>query len=113
MTTRMLAKSEWQSYCDKISKVLKAQQAQIDILGLAIGDQKLIGQWVPFLGIVYDHKDDLLEIALEGLDHMIARPQEISVVEGVEGQLESIEIVGADRLRQIVKLKRAAQLSGP
>lgn len=53
------------------------------------------------------------EIALEGLDHMIARPQEISVVEGVEGQLESIEIVGADRLRQIVKLKRPAQLSGP
>lgn len=113
MTTRMLAKSEWQFYCDKVSKGLKAQQAQIDILGLAMGDQKLVGQWVPFLGIVYDHKDDLLEIALEGLDHMIARPQEISVVEGVDGQLESIEIVGADRLRQIVKLKRPAQLSGP
>ena len=109
MTTRKLSKSEWQAYCDRVSKGLETEQAQIDVMGLGIGDQKLVGQWVSLLGIVYDPKSDLVEIALEGLDHMIARPEAISVVEGVDG-LESIEIVGADQLRQIVKLKRPARL---
>ena len=112
MTTRMLAKSEWQSYCDKISKVLKAQQAQIDILGLAIGDQKLIGQWVPFLGIVYDHKDDLLEIALEGLDHMILKPREVYVDFNVGG-LIGLAVIDSDHVRQIIKLKEPVALPVP
>lgn len=112
MATRTLSRTEWQLYCDRFSKGLKAEQAQVDILGLAIGHQKIAAHWVPLLGIVYDPKSDLVEIALQGLDHIIARPQEISVIEGSEG-LESIEIVGADGLRQIVTLKRPAELAPP
>lgn len=112
MATRTLTKTEWQPYCDRLSKGLKAEQAQVDILGLAIGHQKLVSQWVPLLGIVYDPKGDLVQIALQGLDHIIARPQEISVIEGSEG-LEGIEIIGADGLRQIVTLKRPAELAPP
>tara|TARA_R110002124_G_scaffold114535_54_gene269784 strand:- start:6776 stop:7114 length:339 start_codon:yes stop_codon:yes gene_type:complete len=109
MTTRKLNKDEWQPYCDRVSKGLRMQLAQVDVLGLAVGDQKLVGQWVPLLGIVYDPKDDLLEIALQGLDHMISRPRSISVLEGSQG-LESIEIVGEDNLRQIITLRRPASL---
>jgi hypothetical protein len=37
------------------------------------------------LGITYDPNKDLLETALEGLDHLIAHPREISVEDGPEG----------------------------
>lgn len=105
MTSRTLAKPEWQPYCDRVSKSLEGKQAQVEIVGLAVGDQKLAAEWVPLLGIVYDPKGELVEIALEGLDHLISRPREISVNEGAEG-LESMEIVDAEGLRQIVKLAR-------
>lgn len=88
------------------------QQAQIDVVGLSIGSLKLVDQWIPFLGVVYDHKNDLVEVALEGLDHIIHHPTEISVVEGAGG-VESMQIVGMDGMRQIVKLKRPARLIAP
>jgi hypothetical protein len=103
MTSRTLSKPEWQSYCDRVSKSLEGMQAQVEIVGLAVGNQKLTAKWVPLLGIVYDPKGDLVEIALEGLDHLISGPLEISVNEGPRG-LESMEIIDADQVRQIVKL---------
>ena len=112
MATRTLPKSEWQSYCDRISKTLEGKQAQVEIVGLALGDQKLAAKGVPLLGITYDPKDDLVEIALEGLDHLISRPREVAVNEGAEG-LESMEIVDADQARQIVKLSQPLMLPPP
>lgn len=112
MASRTLSKPEWQSYCNRVSKGLEAEQAQVEVVGLTLGDQKLVAQWVPLFGIVYDPKGDLVEIALEGLDHIIARPREIAVVEGAEG-LESIAILDADQRRQIVRLRRPASLPAP
>ena len=37
--------------------------------------------WLPLIGVTYDPKDGLVEIALEGLDHMIRGPREIYVEE--------------------------------
>jgi hypothetical protein len=55
---------------------------------------------------------DLLEIALEGLDHLIHNPCEISVDASPEG-LTSMEIVDSARQRQIVKLMEPLMLSAP
>jgi len=45
-----------------------------------------------------------MEVTLEGLDHMIAKPREIYVEDGTVG-LESVEIIDADGTKQIVKLR--------
>src|SRR5271165_2186208 len=111
MAVRALAKPEWQSYCDRISKGLAGKRAQIEVTGLTLGDQ-IAAKWLPLIGITYDPKDDLLEIALEGLDHLIHKPREISVDDGPEG-LKSMEIVDADRNRQIVKLMEPLMLPAP
>ena len=103
MTSRTLSKPEWQSYCDRVSKSLEGMQAQVEVVGLAFGNQKLAALWVPLWVIVYDPKSDLVEIALEGVDHMISRPLEISVNEGPRG-LESMEVVDSQQVRQIVRL---------
>ena len=65
MASRTLSKPEWESYCDRISKGLVGKRAQIEVTSLALGDQ-IAAKWLPLLGITYDPKDDLLEIALEG-----------------------------------------------
>jgi Family of unknown function (DUF5335) len=103
MTTRKLERSEWRSFLDNVSKLLEAKEAEIEVGSLRLGDQ-IEAEWLPLIGITYDPKDDLVEVALEGLDHMIRRPHEIYIENGV-GVLASIEIVDADGVKQIVRFK--------
>jgi hypothetical protein len=69
-------------------------------------------EWLPLLGLVYDPKDDLVEVALDGIDHMIPKPREIYVDEGLGG-LMSIEIVDAEDTKQIIKLRDPLMLPPP
>jgi len=108
MAARSLRRKEWQGYCDRIAKGLLGRQAEIKVIELPFGDH-LATKWLPLLGITYDPKDDLLEIALEGLDHLIHHPREISVEDRVEG-LAAMEIVDADQRRQIVTLREPLML---
>ena len=64
MASRALSKPAWESYRDRISKGLVGKRAQIEVTSLTLGDQ-IAAKWLPLLGITYDPKDDLLEIALE------------------------------------------------
>ena len=42
------------------------RRAEIEVASLDLGDQ-IEAEWLPLLGITYDDKDDVLEIALEEL----------------------------------------------
>jgi hypothetical protein len=57
-------------------------------------------------------KDDLLSIALDGLDHMIPGPIEIHVDEGETG-VTSFEVVDAAGVRHIVQLREPLILPAP
>jgi Family of unknown function (DUF5335) len=104
MTTRMISKPDWRPYFDQVSKTLVGRRAEIDVLSLKLGSQ-VQAQWVRLLGIAYDPKNDLLEVALEGLDHMIPKPLEIYVEEGPTG-LESLSVLDSDGNRQIIRLNQ-------
>jgi hypothetical protein len=65
MAPKKLEKGQWQEFFDRVSKVLEGKQAEIEIASLSLGDQ-VQAKWLPLLGLVYDHKDDLVEVALEG-----------------------------------------------
>ncbi|HET7381520.1 MAG TPA: DUF5335 domain-containing protein [Pseudolabrys sp.] len=106
MTARKLDKIQWRTFFDDFSKALEGKQAEIEVASLALGNQ-LEAEWLPLYGIAYDAKDDLVEVALEGLDHMIRRPREIYVESGV-GALASLEIVDADGVKQVVRLRQRA-----
>jgi hypothetical protein len=103
MATRKLDKSEWRAFCDRLSKGLIGKQAEIEIASLTLGSQ-VQGEWLPLRGIVYDPKSDAIEIALDGLDHLINRPRELYVDVGPGGML-NLEIVDSGGARQIVKLR--------
>jgi len=108
---KKLEKSIWQPYFDAVSKVLAGKRAEIEAAALDLGDQ-IEAEWLPLLGITYDPKDDLIEIALEGVDHLIPKPREVWVeADGLD--LSSIEIVDADGARQIVTLRDPLMLPAP
>ena len=100
---RKLERAEWLPFLDRVSKGLAGKQAEIKVAALDLGVQLEAG-WVPLIGLVYDPKDDIVEIALEGLDHMIHKPREL-YVEEEGGQFSSLEVIDADGGRQIIKLK--------
>jgi hypothetical protein len=106
-----LDKNTWQQYFDTLSKIVVGKQAEIEVASLRLGDQ-YEAEWVQFLGISYDPKDDELEILLEGLDHLIPKPREI-YVEGGPAALSSIEVIDEDGNQQIVKLRDPLMLPPP
>jgi hypothetical protein len=100
--TRTLQSPEWQAYFDQISKSLAGERALVEIEGLAFGD-RMQARCLPLIGITYDSKDNVLEIAMEGLDHLIHQPREIVVSEGAEG-LERLDIIDSGAQKQNIRL---------
>jgi hypothetical protein len=111
MAIRKLEKAKWRAYCDRVSKALIGKRAEIEVASLALGSQ-ILAEWLPFLGITYDPKDDIFEIALEGVDHLIVEPSEFYIDEDPLG-LRSLEIIDGDGVRQIVKLRDPLMLPAP
>jgi hypothetical protein len=104
MATVKLDKGVWQTYFDRISKLVVGKQAEIEVAALNIGDQ-IEAEWVPLLGITYDPKNDLVEVLVEGLDHLIRHPSDIYVDQEPSGLLTSMEVIDADDVRQIIRLR--------
>jgi hypothetical protein len=108
MTSRVLDKAEWHSYFDKIANTVQRKQSHIEIIGPALGDQVLV-ESAPMLGITYEPKEGLLEIAVKGFDHLVQHPQKITVEEE-DGTLKSFEVIDREGLQQIVTLHPAIRL---
>jgi uncharacterized protein DUF5335 len=102
-------KAEWGPFFDRMSKGLLGKLAEIEVASLDLGDQ-IEAEWLPMIGITYDSADDLLDVALDRVDHLIHHPREIVVEEAPEG-LVSVAVVDADGTRQIVRLKQPLMLS--
>lgn len=103
MATRELARGEWRRYCDQVSKALVGKRAELEVVSLELGDH-VAAKWLPLLGVVYDPRADIFEIALEGIGHSIREPREVYVEETPRG-LVALEILAADETRQILRLR--------
>jgi hypothetical protein len=100
--------AEWRDFFDRMSKALTGKWAEIEVASLDLGDQ-IAAEWVPMLGITYDSKDDLLDVALDRYDHLIRHPKQI-VVNEEQGGVASVAVVDADGATQIVRMKQPLML---
>jgi len=91
---RALARAEWRRYCDRVSKTIAGRRVELDVTSMDFGD-RVEARWLPLLGIVFDARGDVLEIALDGIGHSILSPREV-LLEETERGLVAMEIVGAD-----------------
>ena len=113
MATQMLEKSKWQAFFDGMSEILlTGKRVEIEVAAIPLGDQIEV-EWLPLIGIVYDRKDDILQVIVEGhVDHMIQHPKEIHVDEGAAG-LQSVLVIDGDGTRHILKFRDPLQLPPP
>jgi Family of unknown function (DUF5335) len=111
MATRKLDKTEWHWFFDRISKGLAGARAEIEVISPTLGNQ-IEAEWKPLIGITYDPKDGILEVAVDGLDHMIQKPRVIYAEES-GGLLTSLEVIDADKISHLIRLREGLFLPGP
>jgi hypothetical protein len=111
MAVLKLEKEKWRTFFDRVSKRLVGKRAEIDVESLALGAQ-VEAKWLPLFGIVYDPKDDVIEIALQDLDHIVNKPREIYIDEAPTG-LISLEVLDGDGVQHIVQFRDPLMLPPP
>ena len=112
-TSRMIPKAEWRTFFDVMSSTLTGKRVLIEASSLELGDQ-IVAEWLPLLGVTYDSRDDLFDVALGGLEynHLIRRPRQVLVQDGPHG-IETIAVVGEDGVQQTLRLKEPMLLPQP
>lgn len=106
-----LDKAKWETYFDNLAKHLGANLVEIEVASMEFGDQ-IESEWVPLIGIAYDAKDDVIEVAVEGLDHLIQQPREVVIEDNVDG-VQWLEITDKNDVRQIIKFRKPQALPAP
>ncbi|WP_303908513.1 DUF5335 domain-containing protein [Thiohalomonas denitrificans] len=108
MTTTQLENSQWQTYFDQLARISRKQQVYIEAIGLGIGSQTE-SEWLPLIGITFDPKNDLLEVATERVDHLVRHPTRIQVQYEADG-LHNVEVIDAEGNQQIIRLREPLKL---
>jgi len=98
-----IKKEDWSAYFENLSGMLTGKRVLIEIASPSIGDQ-IEANWAPLTGITYDSKDDLIDIAVEHLNHMIRTPKSVHVHHD-DQHLAAIEIQGEEASKHILKFK--------
>ena len=104
MTTRKLDEQEWHRYFDEGDRALRGLKATVEVVGADIGAQ-FVAEGLGIFGITYDQKGRLLEVVMDGMDHLIVHPQEIYVDETPHG-LAVVEAIDADGRKHIIQIIR-------
>lgn len=111
MATEQIDRASWAPFLATVTKSLDGKLAQVEVASLALGDQ-IAAEWLPLQGMAYDGKDDLIEVALEGVDHLIRHPRQLYTHVGPGGIL-AIAIADSDGNQQIVRLRDSLALGAP
>jgi hypothetical protein len=109
--SRSIPRAEWPAFFRRISDATVGKQVEVEAASLDLGDQ-IVAEWVPLLGLTYDSRDDLLDVSLRGLNHLIRSPREIVAQEGQHG-IELMAVVAADGVKHILRLKDPLRLPAP
>ena len=112
MAATEIDRSRWAPFLDTVTNSLIGKRAEIEVVSLDLGDQ-IQAEWTPLIGITYDRKNDLIEIALDELDHMVRSPRQLFVDYAVGDIVAAIEIVDGEGNRQIVKFRDPLALPAP
>jgi hypothetical protein len=105
---RSLTRAEWGRYCDQISKEVAGRRVELDVASLKLGDQ-VEARWLPLVGVVFDARGDVLEVALDGIGHSIRSPRDL-VLEETQRGLVALEIVAADQTVETLRFREPLRL---
>ena len=95
-------------FFDSSTKTLLGRRARIEVSSLDLGSQ-VLARRLPLLGIVYDNKSGIFEIALDGFEHLVREPREI-YVDGPPSSWATLSVVDAGGALQIVTVTEPLML---
>jgi hypothetical protein len=109
MTTHNIDKAHWRGFLETITLDLvdSGSEAEVGYLALRC---RVTEKWLGLFGLNYDPRADAIEIALDGIDHVIDAPRQLWAEIGPAG-LESLAIVGENHTSQIVRLRAPLPLA--
>lgn len=111
MTLEKLERKQWPAFCAGISTSLAGKRADIAIASQTLGVQVKTRE-LPVVGLVYDARSDILEVVLDGIEHIVMHPRDLYVDYG-PGGVASLAIVDRDHAWQIVMLHDPLMLPAP
>lgn len=111
MTIRKLERSEWDGLCLRMTRYCSGMQAMVEVMSVEFGCQVEVHR-SPMFGMSYDPRNDVLELLIGDLDHLIRAPRELYFDDSPLGRI-ALQIVGADGVRQIVTLQYPPMLPSP
>lgn len=102
MESRSLQKKDWQQTLDRIYREdkTKPQRVTIEIGSEEFGSQKEVEN-LQLQGISYDHKDDLIAVDTDAIEHLINHPERIEMAFS-GSDLICLEVVDRDALRHLI-----------
>jgi hypothetical protein len=103
LNARKLDDNEWRSVLDRLSKALSGKQTVIEIASSLANSLSLVG-------ITFDPYDDIIDVALDGVDHMIEKPREI-FIDQIGNQLAAVEVIDGNGFRHSIRLIEPVALS--
>ena len=108
METIRIDRNEWTEKLAEVSRHLEKAPVMIEVDALNIGSQVEVSH-APLLGLDYDHKSDVIEIDVEGLEDLVYKPTAVWFTwEGPE--LHSIEIEDASGEKHIIRFEKLLPL---
>ena len=116
-TTQELGAERWAEYFDSIAHSIEGLLVTIEVMSEQLGDQIDVER-LPLQTIGYDHKDNVLEVAVGGrtprypvvLRHFISSPQTITVEESGQATPSAILVTDASGDRTLIRLFKPASL---
>jgi hypothetical protein len=111
MALRELARADWQSTMDNVSRSLGAKRVKIEVTGLGLGDQIAANQ-IELKGLSYDPHDDTLTVFAEGLQHRVRHPRSVHIDHDLD-LLHSLEAIDREGNHHIIQLSEPLSLPPP
>lgn len=111
MDTKTVDRRHWKPFFDLFSQMYvdpggaAGRRASADLC-VELTDRETLREVdpVPLIGMTYDTRRDVLDVAVERLDHLIYHPREIRVEEDDQSRIRSMEIVDEDGSLQTIRI---------
>ncbi len=110
MKNVILERDKWAEELTKLWKQLDGKEVMVEVEALNLGDQ-IEAEHVPLLGLSYDPKDDVVQVWVEGVDHLIYHPQKIMVVYDDDGKLLAIDITDREGEQHLINTKEPVEVA--
>ena len=101
MRNVILDRDKWAEELAYLWKRLDGKQVEVEVEALKLGDQ-IEADHVPLKGLSYDPKDDVVQVWVGDIDHLIHKPRQIALVHDDANRLVAIDITDADGEQHLI-----------